>query len=277
MFKKKNEVNWFVIIFQLIILLSILGIIIHSYNSGSLSSNNFIIVLVIVLLMGIPVFISVRVKLNQKISHNEQSIKFQKNNHIQHDNNSQQGNPIPRDNGIQQNTNSTPGVDENYQRTYVSGGDMPYKTDEKSTMKPKQAAKSKLPAIIPIAVLGFTGLYMAFGNPLDLLNNNDPTGKWYLDFEVYGGGGNLTEYLFYEFNEDGTLDVGTKVSGGVEYAYSGTQGSWYIDDGIIYATHRQWNGSSYVTVNFQLKVKDNKLYSIDGIDTGYRRTSKWVS
>lgn len=276
MFNNKNEAKWFVIIFQMIILFSILGVIIYSYISGMLSSNNFFIILIIVLLMGIPVFVNIRVKLNQKKNQNKKFDEIQENKNTVHDTDKQYDNNIQHNNSAQQNINSTFKGDDSQQKTFGSRIKMMYQSGGKSSTESKKTANSKWPAMIPIVVLGFIAIYTIFGNPLDMFNiDNNPTGKWYLDFDVSGG--NLTEYQFYQFYEDGTLDVGTKVSGSAEYIYSGSQGTWYISDGIIYVSHKQWNGTGYSTINFQVKMRDNKLYSLEGIDTGLRRTSKWVN
>lgn len=230
--KKDKSSSLFGIILMILILLIIFIILIVSYLKDMISSNDFFIVFFLLLLMSIPIFLKIKqIKKPKESNAQESSI-------------------------IDSSLNKEESFNENQD---ING-------EEITSKKGSKPNPNRIFTVIPIFVLAFIFIYVFIGNPFEQIFGVDPVGKWYDYYEV--GNGNLTEYWYIIFEEDGTLVTGIKNVGFAEDP-EGT-GTWYVENGILHVyIHPDYSG--FPDQNLLLEIKGNKLYELSGTYTGYEK------
>ncbi len=233
--KKDKSSSLFGIILMILILLIIFIILIISYLKDMISTNDFFIVFFLLLLMSIPIFLKIK------------QIKKPKD--------------LPTQ-ANQESTfiNSSLNKEESFKENQDING------EEITSNKGSKPNTNRIFTIIPIFVLVFVFIYVFIGNPFEQLFGVDPVGKWYDYYEV--GNGNLTEYWYIVFEEDGTLVIGIKNVGFAEDP-EGT-GTWYMENGTLHV-YINYDYSGFVDQNLELDIKGNKLYDLSGTYTGYEK------
>jgi hypothetical protein len=117
----------------------------------------------------------------------------------------------------------------------------------------KQSMSKNLVPLIVLVVV-FVAFFLYQGG---YFQNSDPVGRWVFEMnegEDVGGAINLTDYLYMEFYEDGTLEIGWKNVDSPEEE-QGT-GTWYQSENIIYFTIDYNYGES---VTAAVIIKNNEL------------------
>lgn len=238
--RKQKKNSWVFIIFQIIFLLFILIFVIFAYKDGMLTSNNVMIILVLLAAMSYPVIHEILIRTKKQVI-DEEIVEPMTSVYAESD-----------DDGLSNSESSN-------QTTVIN---TPL-NQSKKTDGSKSLAK-----IIPVFVLIFCVWYVLFDGAIPFLNTN-PVGRWndIVAADECGVGIEcVTEYWYIDLFDDGTLDIGWKNTGYVEESQG--YGTWtQAGDSITMTIHYYYGADNTQT----FIIKGSKLYDEAGVYSGFEK------